>query len=80
MSGIRKSARLVTVKALCNHDVLVSIPPGELSTVGRQNIHFAKTNFCYECKNRKDVPNGQSGTCEDKGLPEEVAVRREARD
>lgn len=50
MAGIRKSARLVEVKAKCGHYVSVMIPPGELGTVGRRKIGEASSRKCYKCR------------------------------
>ena len=52
MSGIIKSMRLVTVKALCGHDVLIEMPPGEISKVGKARIQQAETQTCYDCRQK----------------------------
>ena len=54
MSGIMKSARIVMVKATCGHEVMASIPPGELSTVGRRHIAEANSKPCFECRTAGD--------------------------
>ena len=50
MAGIRSSARIKTVSGTCGHEVMVHIPPRELSTVGRRNIAIATGRACYTCR------------------------------
>ena len=57
MSGIRKSSRLVGAKALCGHEVLVSIPPGGLGPVGRRRLFQATTTKCYVCREKEKDEN-----------------------
>lgn len=56
MGGKRRSARIVTVKARCGHDVLVELPPGELGPVGRERITEAASRPCYKCRHSKKNP------------------------
>ena len=49
MAGIRRSARIITVKGICGHDIIVSLPPGELGTKGQQRITEAKADKCWNC-------------------------------
>ena len=55
MAGIRKSARLITVKGSCGHRKNAYIPAGELSVVGSRNIGTAATTPCYTCLRETEV-------------------------
>ena len=52
MAGIRKSARIVTVKGKCGHSIDVLVPPGELGAVGRRKMSEASSRKCYKCRRR----------------------------
>jgi hypothetical protein len=53
MAGIRRSERIIDVNAKCGHIVMVSLPAGEINTVGYQRINKAKTEDCWNCRNKK---------------------------
>ena len=49
MAGIRRSARIVKVKGLCGHDIMVSLPPGDIGRVGQQRVESARSRKCWNC-------------------------------
>lgn len=59
MGAWKHSAKVVRVKGICGHEVMVEIPPsqGRPGPVGQRNLARATSRPCYKCR-EADLPEG----------------------